>query len=102
MGEANFLAAAVAATDIEGLHLASVDDDATVMLRPDDITFAAGDGGSATVVHAEFRGSTWCYTLRLASGASVRSIRSHLDEIDVGAEVSPYVRAGHVPVVIPT
>ena len=74
--------------------------DATVMTRPDDVTFVAADDGDAVVEHAEFRGTEWCYTLRLPSGATVRSLRSHLEQVDVGQRVRASLNPGHLPVVL--
>ena len=70
------------------------------MVRPDDTTFTMTPHGQAEVIHAEFRGSTWCYTLRLASGSTVQSLRSHLDRVDVGTRVEVAMRPGHHPVPI--
>jgi iron(III) transport system ATP-binding protein len=98
MGEADFL------TRTEASGLADDrwpdTDDAVVMLRPDDITFAADEHGDATVVAAEFRGSVWNYTVELASGARVHSIRSHLEHVPPGTRVAAAIRPGHTPVVI--
>ena len=95
MGEASFLDN----TDLAALGAAPLDA-ATAMLRPDDITFVERPDGAAEVVHAEFRGSVWCYTLRLPSGTTVRSTRSHLRNTAVGARVTPELVPGHVPVPI--
>jgi iron(III) transport system ATP-binding protein len=75
-------------------------DDALVMLRPDDVTFATDERGGATIVAAEFRGSVWNYTVELASGARVHAIRSHLEHVPPGTTVTASVRPGHTPVVI--
>ena len=97
MGEASFLPWHVAATEIDG-----VGDGAApaplAMVRPDDITFTIEPDGAATIDAAEFRGSSWCYTLRLPSGGIVRSLQSHLARVAVGSRVTPAMRAGHVPV----
>lgn len=74
--------------------------DATVMTRPDDVTFVAADDGAAVVEHAEFRGTEWCYTLRLPSGTRARSLRSHLERVDVGQRVRASLNPGHLPVVL--
>ena len=55
----------------------------------------------AHVVGAEFRGSAWCYTLRLSSGAVVRAVRSHLEPVEVGSLVVPSLKPDHQPVPIP-
>lgn len=77
--------------------LGDADSDRTVMLRPADVDFAAVPAGRARVVHAEFRGSTWCYTLELASGATLRSIRSHVMPTAIGTTVTPGLVASHRP-----
>jgi iron(III) transport system ATP-binding protein len=100
MGEADFVTRSEAgALADEGWVAATAE--ATVMLRPDDITFTVEPGGTARVTEAEFRGSVWCYTLELAGGATVHSVRSHLDHVEIGSRVSPRVRPGHQPVVVP-
>ena len=70
------------------------------MVRPDDVTFVPDPTGDAVVTAAEFRGSMWCYTLTLPSGAAVRSTRSHLLRVDHGAVVRATLNPGHRPVVI--
>ena len=105
MGEADFVSAGTTRSDLSGGAIdvtldARIGDDALVMLRPDDVTFRIDPDGTATVVDAEFRGSTWCYTLELRSGARVRTIRSHLAHVPVGATVAPAIADGHRPVVI--
>ena len=99
MGEASFLSWNDAASDIDGVAPIEAGD-ALAMIRPDDLTFSCGGDGSAEIVAAEFRGSSWCYTVQLASGATVRSLRSHLDRIAVGTSVEPSMRPGHEPVVV--
>lgn len=99
MGEANFLPWGVAAVEISGIgdHPTST---AIAMVRPDDVTFSVELDGAASVEAAEFRGSSWCYTLRLPSGGTVRSLQSHLERVAVGSLVTPAMRVGHVPVVV--
>ena len=99
MGEASFLPWHVAAAEISGIgHDAGPA--ALAMIRPDDVTFSVVPDGPAAVDAAEFRGSSWCYTLRLPSGGTVRSLQSHLERVPVGSRVRPAMRAGHVPVVV--
>lgn len=99
MGEASFLPWGVAAAEISGIgdHATPT---AIAMVRPDDVTFCVEPTGAASVDAAEFRGSSWCYTLRLPSGGIVRSLQSHLDRVAVGSRVTPAMRPGHVPVVV--
>jgi iron(III) transport system ATP-binding protein len=98
MGEADFVTrrAAGALADDRWVDAA----DATVMLRPDDVTFTVVPDGTTRVTQAEFRGSVWRYTLELPSGATVHSIRSHLEHVPIGTAVAPRVRPGHRPVVV--
>ena len=99
MGEASFVPAGDAAASVAGIDDAR-DEGALLMLRPDDVTFEQAPDGQAVVTAAEFRGSSWCYTLQLASGVTVRSTRSHLEHVAVGATVAPAMRPGHLPVVV--
>ncbi len=99
MGEASFLPWSVAAAEISGID-AHPTPTAIAMVRPDDVTFSVEPEGAASVDAAEFRGSSWCYTLRLPSGGTVRSLQSHLERVAVGSRVTPVMRAGHVPVVV--
>jgi iron(III) transport system ATP-binding protein len=105
MGEADFVQIAEAPW-LTGDSWPNIDERAHVMVRPDDITFRhvdSDDRGAppATIVAAEFRGSTWCYTLRLTSGSTIRALRSHLDPVAIGTPVQPVLEADHRPVVIP-
>jgi iron(III) transport system ATP-binding protein len=99
MGEASYLPV-TAATEVAGIVVDArvVDDEATLMLRPDDVVLAAG--GDAVVEHAEFRGTVWCYTVRLPGGQTVKSLRNHLEPIVVGSRVAASLRPGHQPVVV--
>ncbi|CAN5822789.1 ABC transporter ATP-binding protein [soil metagenome] len=76
----------------------------SVLIRPDDVALARvgadDDGPVATVIAAEFRGPTWCYTLALASGEIVQSTQPHTERYDVGAEVRASLVPGHDPFVI--
>jgi len=105
MGDADFL------TPADARRLAPLDwPDASghheFMVRPDDVQFTLADSSDvgesvAHVVGAEFRGSAWCYTLRLSSGAVVRAVRSHLEPVEIGALVVPSLKPDHRPVPIP-
>jgi iron(III) transport system ATP-binding protein len=100
MGEADFLRVAEVRAALGPIDLGDLPDDAEMMLRPDDVTFTETDSGTASIVAHEFRGSQWCYTLQLASGELVRSVRSHLRHVPVGTSVAPAIVPGHRPVVI--
>lgn len=102
MGEADFLTAAQARNHLDGGGLAeTVGNEAVVVFRPDDVSFTIDDNGPASVTSAEFRGATWRYKIALADGAEVRSLRSHLEPVEIGTTVHPAVNPGHVPAVIP-
>ena len=101
MGEASYLP--IVGTDCE---LGPVPVDGPVpagtvaMVRPDDVTFEPDATGDAEVVDAEFRGSMWCYSLRLPSGAIVRSTRTHLLRAPIGTRVRASLNPGHRPVLV--
>jgi iron(III) transport system ATP-binding protein len=98
MGEAGFLPVELA-DGLATTELGPVDGEspaaAVAVVRPDDVTFDVDPQGSAEVVGAEFRGPTWSYTLRLASGTLVQSTRSHLVRVEVGARVTVALVPGH-------
>ena len=74
-----------------------------LMLRPDDVVvWPASDGSEhvALIEQAEFRGTMWCYTVRLPGGATVKALRNHLDPIEVGTEVAAGLTPGHHPVIV--
>ena len=107
MGDADFLeqrdVRTFAATDGQP----DLDDHHRLMVRPGDICFTIADPSTpaehvAQIVHAEFRGSIWCYTLRLSSGATIRALRSHLEPVAVGTAITPSIKPQHHPVVVPT
>jgi iron(III) transport system ATP-binding protein len=99
MGEADFLPWGVAIAEISGIP-DRANRTEMAMIRPDDITFSVECEGTASVVAAEFRGSSWCYTLQLRSGGTVRSLQPHLERVALGARVTPVMRAGHEPVAV--
>ncbi len=107
MGDADFLeqrdVRTLAATDGQP----DLDDHHRLMVRPGDICFTIADTSTpaehvARIVHAEFRGSIWCYTLQLPSGATIRALRSHLEPVAVGTAITPSIKREHHPVVVPT
>ncbi len=101
MGEADFVPTLAIRADLHGGVEPGLADDAVVMIRPDDVELVPSEHGDAIVEAAEFRGNDWCYTVRLASGSAVRSLRSHLDQLPVGARVEARLRPGHPPIVMP-
>lgn len=66
-----------------------------VMLRPHEVTFRLLTGAPARVVSREFRGASYVYVLRLASGALLRSVQPHTVDVPVGAQVDVRVDAQH-------
>lgn len=103
MGEANYLSLADAAQiGIEAADYGErVNGALTLMLRPDDVVVSPAVGESAAVVeHAEFRGTMWCYTVRLPGGATVKALRNHIDPLEVGTQVAASLTPGHQPVVV--
>lgn len=99
MGEADFVDLATARAEL-AVNSTTATDAAEVMIRPADVTFIADEHGRASIVRAEFRGSAWCYTLRLSSGAEVRSIGAHHAHVGVGTRVTPSVTNSYRPLVI--
>lgn len=103
MGEADFLDVDEA-RDVLAMTSAaeSAVADSVVMVRPDDVVITGDPLGSAVVIDAEFRGSSWCYTVRLASGATVRSTGSHAERVAVGTTVTLRLSPGRRPVGVAT
>jgi iron(III) transport system ATP-binding protein len=66
-----------------------------VMLRPHEVGFAVDPAGTATVERREFRGASYLYSLRLPSGALVRSVQPHTVEVAPGTRVAVQVEPGH-------
>ena len=101
MGEASYLRIDDGSCELGPIRSSDPVAPGTVaMLRPDDVTFELADAGDAEVIDAEFRGSTWCYSLRLGSGAVVRSTRNHLLRAPIGTRVRASITPGHHPVLI--
>lgn len=105
MGEASYLGPADAreiGIPTEGLDVL-LNGSSSLMLRPDDVVVApATEAGcaAATVEHAEFRGTMWCYTVRLSGGATVKALRNHLEPLELGSPVTARLTPGHQPVVV--
>jgi iron(III) transport system ATP-binding protein len=70
------------------------------MARPDDLTFEPAVDGPDEVLGAEFRGATWCYSLRLPSGTIVHSAQPHLVRAARGDRVRVSLVPGHRLVVV--
>ena len=103
LGEADFLLGEQRGAQVHtelGPLPAVVDDPSAsgpvdVMLRPHEVGFTVDPDGDARVAAREFRGASYLYTLELASGARVRSVRPHTVEQAVGTAVRVDVEAGH-------
>lgn len=77
---------------------------AVALVRPDDLHFQPldaadqsmtnGEGGDV-ITAAEFRGSYWHYTVRLASGPEVQAAGSHLEPLRVGQRGRVVMEHGH-------
>ncbi|MEM9132675.1 MAG: ABC transporter ATP-binding protein [Actinomycetota bacterium] len=101
MGEASFLEVHRGG-DGARTALGPVDDGTTLtMVRPDDLTFTLEDGGDATVVDGEYRGSEWLLTVELDHGPRLLVAASHLDAPRPGMRGRVGMAVGHrqVPVV---
>ncbi len=70
------------------------------MVRPDDVVFVADASGDASVTAAEFRGTTWNYTITVPDGTAVMASRPHLDRLDVGTRGRVTLVPGHRQVAI--
>lgn len=98
MGEAEFLTEQDAAALGLGGHPAR--ERGSLMVRPQDIVLATHPDGDAVIATAEFRGATWCYTVRLAHGKDVHAIRSYLDPVPIGTRVTLSLAPGCRPVAL--
>ncbi|MFQ5933683.1 MAG: TOBE domain-containing protein [Dehalococcoidia bacterium] len=61
--------------------------EALAMVRPDDTQVVADETGEATVIAREFQGAQNLYTIRLPSGATIRSSQPSSVIFPVGAKV---------------
>ncbi len=72
-----------------------------VMLRPHEVGLAASATGPGRVVAREFRGGFHLYTVRLPSGATVRSLQPHTLHARVGDPVDVWLQVGHDVALLP-
>jgi hypothetical protein len=70
------------------------------VIRPADVTFVPATGGPAEIVAAEYHGPAWTYDLRLASGATIRSMRARSSPVAAGTLVRPSLVEGHHVVIV--
>ena len=68
----------------------------TVMIRPDDVTFACRDDGSALILRRSFLGAETRYCLGLPSGRQVFSSQASAAPFTVGRRVHVEAHALHV------
>lgn len=100
MGEASYITVEAGRSELGPIDDGAIPNGALAMVRPDDVTFEPADDGDAEIVDAEFRGSTWCYSVRLPSGTIVRSTRNHLLRAPIGTRVTASITPGHRPVLV--
>jgi iron(III) transport system ATP-binding protein len=106
LGEADFLPAhregSAVRTEI-GLCEArwTGDGPVEVMLRPHEVGLAPDPAGLGRVVAREFRGGFHLVTVRLPSGATVRSLQPHTQACRVGDPVALWLQAGHEVALLP-
>lgn len=104
MGEASFLPIIVTNDGEAMTALGPVDTDpsptASALVRPDDVLFHPDDGGGAEIVAAEFRGTSWTYTIRLADGTDLLASVSHLQPRSVGTRGRVELTPGHRQIVV--
>lgn len=74
--------------------------DAWAMVRPDDVEFTPTEGGSATVIGAEYSGFAWTATAAASDGSTVSFMRSHLHPPTVGERGELQLASGHQQVVV--
>jgi iron(III) transport system ATP-binding protein len=72
------------------------------VLRPADVAFEPDAAGAAVVARAEYRGETWIYELRLASGATVLSSRPRSVTAAVGDRVRAELTRGDGVALVPS
>ncbi len=106
MGEADFLPVVVsdkeATCELGSARISNPTSKPLMMVRPDDLHIKQDEAGSSTLIDCEFRGATQTFTVQLASGRTVRAEMSHLEHIDVGANVTVSFNDGHTPIVVET
>jgi len=67
-----------------------------VMIRPDEVTIAPDPDGPAVVTERLYLGADKVYTLRLPSGAQIRSNQHSTPNLPIGARVAVKISPGHV------
>ena len=67
-----------------------------VMIRPDEVTIAPDPDGAAVVTERLYLGADKVYTLRLPSGAQIRSNQHSTPNLPIGARVAVKISPGHV------
>ena len=66
-----------------------------VIIRPDDISIRADNGGSGIVVDRVFQGTHYLYTVRLPSGMELHAFQPHYQTYALGSEVAARLDPGH-------
>ncbi len=67
----------------------------TLLVRPDDISIQPDPDGPGRIVEAQFQGGFYLYRVRLPSGATIRSLQSHIRRFRIGTPVSVSLEQGH-------
>jgi iron(III) transport system ATP-binding protein len=67
-----------------------------LLLRPDDIVAANGDGITCTVLKKAFKGAETLYTLRLPTGSVILSVLPSHHDHSIGARINIRIAADHV------
>lgn len=112
MGEASFLpiegSGSTSTTPLGPIDLerpagpGAGDGNVVAMVRPDDLDFVADEVGDAAIEAAEYRGSGWLLTVRLASGSVIRVAASHLMTPEPGRRGRVALVTGHRQVLVST
>ena len=67
----------------------------TLLVRPDDVSIQPDPDGPGRIVEARFQGGSYLYRVRLPSGATIRSLQSHIRRFRIGTPVSVSLEPGH-------
>ena len=72
-----------------------------LLVRPEDLSIEASEGGNGHVVERVFTGQFYAYRVQLESGRTCRVLASHVTAIEIGARVDVRIAAGHPLPVFP-
>lgn len=97
LGEASFLGAVIgrggaqaqtALGEVPITPAATPGERVTVLIRPDDLAFAASGSANAVLTATRYEGQTWLYDATLDAGGEVQLRVNHEDRRDVGTRVT--------------